>query len=45
MTSKTCPICQEKLDATDDSWVLTDLPDMQEVNEEMFVELQNLSKE
>lgn len=44
MTSKTCPICQEKLDATDDSWVLTDLPDMQEVNEEIYTELQGLSK-
>lgn len=45
MTSRTCPICQEKLEDNDDGWVLSDLPDLQEVNDEIYTELQNLSKE
>ncbi len=45
MTSKTCPICQEKLDDNSDEWVLSDIPDMQEVNDEIYTELQSRSKE
>lgn len=44
VTKNTCPICQEKFDSTSESWVLTEIPDIQDVNEEIFSELQNLSK-
>lgn len=44
MNKKTCPICQEELKSTDDSWVLSELPDVQEINEKICTELMALSK-
>lgn len=34
-----CPICQSKLTGTNDSWVLSELPKTDEVNEEIVTEL------
>ncbi|XP_065347337.1 RING finger protein 141-like isoform X1 [Cloeon dipterum] len=40
---KTCPICREKLESTDDSWVISEAPDSEEVNQELEKSLLNLS--
>ncbi|XP_059482618.1 RING finger protein 141-like [Neocloeon triangulifer] len=40
---KTCPICREKLESTDDSWVISEAPDSDEVNLELEKSLINLS--
>lgn len=34
-----CPICQTKLNGINDSWVLSELPKTDEVNEEILTEL------
>lgn len=39
---KTCPICREKLETTDDTWVLEELPDQQQVDQEIQKSLFNL---
>lgn len=44
-THKKCPICQEKLNSTDDSWVLSEIPKADEVNEKILSELSGLTKE
>lgn len=44
MNKKTCPICQEVLSSTDDSWVLSEMPDVQEINDKICTELMALSK-
>jgi len=33
--NKTCPICQEKLTSTDDSWVIPNIPDAGEISKEI----------
>ncbi|XP_067000317.2 RING finger protein 141 [Anabrus simplex] len=33
VNNKTCPICRETLDSTDDTWVISEVPDSHEINE------------
>uniref|UniRef100_A0A182N1C2 RING finger protein 141 n=1 Tax=Anopheles dirus TaxID=7168 RepID=A0A182N1C2_9DIPT len=40
---KTCPICDEALASTDDTWVLSEMPEAGEVSEEICATLQKLS--
>uniref|UniRef100_A0A182PZB6 RING finger protein 141 n=1 Tax=Anopheles farauti TaxID=69004 RepID=A0A182PZB6_9DIPT len=40
---KTCPICDEALASTDDTWVLSEMPEADEVSEEICATLQKLS--
>lgn len=40
---KTCPICDETLASTDDTWVLSEMPEAGEVSEEICATLQKLS--
>ncbi|XP_035919449.1 RING finger protein 141-like [Anopheles stephensi] len=42
---KTCPICDEVLASTDDTWVLSEMPEANEVSEEICATLQKLSTE
>jgi hypothetical protein len=42
VNNKTCPICREKLDSTDDSWVISEAPGSEEVNKELEKSLFNL---
>ncbi|XP_037937596.1 RING finger protein 141-like [Teleopsis dalmanni] len=42
--NKTCPICLEALDSTDDTWVISDIPGVEEINEEICAEFMNLAK-
>lgn len=44
MNKKTCPICQEELKSTKDSWVISELPGVGEINEKICTELMALSK-
>lgn len=44
MSNKTCPMCQQEFKSTDDSWVLSELPDVHEINEKICTELMELSK-
>lgn len=32
---KTCPICRETLQSTDDTWVLSEVPEAEEISEEI----------
>lgn len=32
---KTCPICRETLQSTDDTWVLSEVPEAQEISDEI----------
>lgn len=38
-----CPICQTELNGINDSWVLSELPKTDEVNEEILTELNALT--
>lgn len=40
-----CPICQTNLSGINDSWVLSELPKTDEVNEEILTELNALTKD
>lgn len=40
-----CPICNEKFCGTDDTWVLSDLPEAQEINEKIVSELAELTRQ
>uniref|UniRef100_A0A182W4A3 RING finger protein 141 n=1 Tax=Anopheles minimus TaxID=112268 RepID=A0A182W4A3_9DIPT len=42
---KTCPICDEALASTDDTWVLSEMPEADEVSEEICATLLKLSNE
>lgn len=42
-THKKCPICQSNLDTMNESWVLSELPQANEVNEEILTELNALT--
>ncbi|XP_053663520.1 RING finger protein 141-like [Anopheles marshallii] len=42
---KTCPICDEVLASTDDTWVLSEMPEADEVSEEICATLLKLSNE
>ncbi|CAL4070105.1 unnamed protein product, partial [Meganyctiphanes norvegica] len=35
VVDKTCPVCRESLKTTDDTWVLSEVPDNDQVNEEI----------
>jgi hypothetical protein len=35
VTSKTCPICRERVNSVDDTWVLTEKPDTTEYEKEV----------
>lgn len=45
VNNKTCPICNELLASTDDTWVLSEIPGIDEINHKICDELMNLSKE
>jgi len=44
VNNKTCPICRETLDSTDDTWVISEVPGSQEISEEIFSSLMDLAK-
>lgn len=35
VVDKTCPVCREALKSTDDTWVISEAPDSDQVNEEI----------
>ncbi|XP_028133638.1 RING finger protein 141-like [Diabrotica virgifera virgifera] len=39
----TCPICRERLDSTDDTWVLSDVPKAEEISKEIRENLLDLA--
>ncbi|KAG5875468.1 hypothetical protein JTB14_016235 [Gonioctena quinquepunctata] len=39
----TCPICREKLDSTDDTWVISEVPKAEEINKEIRNNLMELT--
>ena len=43
MSNKTCPVCRETLENTDDSWVIPEIPESSEVNAELQRALQVLT--
>jgi hypothetical protein len=34
-TNKTCPICRDHLEKTEDCWEITDLPEIDEINDKL----------
>ncbi|XP_053950245.1 RING finger protein 141-like [Anastrepha ludens] len=44
VNNKTCPICSETLDSTDETWVMPDIPGVEEINEKICAEFMNLAK-
>lgn len=40
-----CPLCQTKLSGINDSWVLSELPKTNEVNEEILTELNAITND
>lgn len=45
MNNKTCPICRETLVSTDDTWVLSEVPEAAEISEEIRSSLMKLVDE
>lgn len=43
MNSKTCPVCQEKLDSAEDGWVISEFPEAGEISNEIRDSLQYIS--
>lgn len=43
VNNKTCPICRETLDSTDDTWVISEVPGSQEISEEILSSLMDLA--
>ncbi|XP_023298405.2 RING finger protein 141-like [Lucilia cuprina] len=43
VNNKTCPICCETLESTDDTWVMSNIPGVEEINEEICAEFMNLA--
>lgn len=41
----TCPICREKLDSTDDTWVMSEVPKAEEITKEIQENLLKLTAE
>ncbi|KAF2901725.1 hypothetical protein ILUMI_04453 [Ignelater luminosus] len=41
----TCPICREKLESTEDTWVLSEVPKAEDITEEIRSDLMNLAVE
>lgn len=42
VSNKTCPICREKLENTDDSWVMSEIPDSEIVSAELLQTLMGM---
>lgn len=42
---KNCPICDDKLTSTKDSWVQLDIPDADEINEEIVKQFEKISSD
>lgn len=45
VSHNTCPLCREKLESTDESWVIFDAPDSKEVQQELEQTLLYISEE
>lgn len=43
VNNKTCPICCETLESTDDTWVMSNIPGVEEINEKICAEFMNLA--
>ncbi|KAF5274331.1 hypothetical protein FQR65_LT17030 [Abscondita terminalis] len=43
-THNTCPVCREKLESSEDTWVLSEVPRAEEISEEIQSDLMNLTK-
>lgn len=43
VNNKTCPICRETLDSTDDTWVISEVPGSHEISEEIISSLMDLA--
>ncbi|KAJ3660029.1 hypothetical protein Zmor_011685 [Zophobas morio] len=41
----TCPICREKLESTDDTWVISEVPEAEEISKEIKSNLMELAEE
>ncbi|XP_055610633.1 RING finger protein 141-like [Uranotaenia lowii] len=41
--NKKCPICNEELSSTDDTWILSEMPEAEEISEEICATLMKLS--
>lgn len=41
----TCPICREKLESPDDTWVLSDVPKAEEISQEIRTTLMDLAED
>lgn len=41
----TCPICREKLESTDDTWVLSEVPEEEEISQEIKSTLMGLTED
>nr|CAH7755541.1 unnamed protein product [Callosobruchus chinensis] len=44
-THDTCPICRERLDSTDETWVMSEVPKAEEISKEIRENLMELTKE
>lgn len=40
----TCPICREKFDGSDDTWVLSEVPNAEEISKEIHENLLELTQ-
>ncbi|TMW48200.1 hypothetical protein DOY81_006712 [Sarcophaga bullata] len=45
VNNKTCPICCETLESTDDTWVMSNIPGVEEINDKICAEFMNLTKD
>uniref|UniRef100_A0A1I8MBI0 RING finger protein 141 n=1 Tax=Musca domestica TaxID=7370 RepID=A0A1I8MBI0_MUSDO len=45
VNNKTCPICCESLESTDETWVMSNIPEVEEINEEICAEFMSLAKD
>uniref|UniRef100_A0A6M2DH36 RING finger protein 141 n=1 Tax=Xenopsylla cheopis TaxID=163159 RepID=A0A6M2DH36_XENCH len=45
VNNKTCPLCRETLQSTEDTWVISEMPEADEINEEIKAALLSLSKD
>lgn len=43
VNNKTCPICRERLDTTDDTWVISEAPEEEEITAEICSFLNDLT--
>ncbi|EFA02265.1 RING finger protein 141 [Tribolium castaneum] len=44
-THDTCPICREKLESTDDTWVISEVPEAEEISKEIKSSLMELAED